>query len=75
MGSVTGISAHREGCSAVADGSAFPCSECTLPLDVVLAPLFYEPNALQHVGDVVYSSLLHLRGTPAQASQDGAGRE
>jgi len=32
-----------------------------LPLDVVLRFLLYQPDTFQHIGDVVYPTLLHLQ--------------
>ena len=37
------------------------CARSSFPLDIVFQFLLYEPNPFQHVGDVIYSSFLHLQ--------------
>ena len=37
------------------------CIRSSLPLDIVFQLLLYEPNPFQHVGNVIYSSFLHLQ--------------
>ena len=37
------------------------CARSSFPLDIVFQLLLYEPNPFQHIGDVIYSSFLHLQ--------------
>ncbi len=37
------------------------CIRSSFPLDIVFQLLLYEPNPFQHVGNVIYSSFLHLQ--------------